>query len=85
MAQNEKLPKLNIMILGKTGVGKSTLINSLFGENLAVTGFGRPVTQDIRKFETEDCPISYLRYSRYGTGWTAFGREFVERYHQAYS
>ncbi|MDD6630030.1 MAG: 50S ribosome-binding GTPase [Faecalibacterium sp.] len=58
MAQNEKLPKLNIMILGKTGVGKSTLINSLFGENLAVTGFGRPVTQDIHKFETEDCPIS---------------------------
>ena len=58
MAENNKLPKLNIMILGKTGVGKSTLINSLFGENLAVTGFGRPVTQDIRKFETEDCPIS---------------------------
>ena len=58
MAENNKLPKQNIMILGKTGVGKSTLINSLFGENLAVTGFGRPVTQDIRKFETEDCPIS---------------------------
>ena len=38
MAENNKLPKLNIMIVGKTGVGKSTLLNSLFGENLASYG-----------------------------------------------
>lgn len=58
MGQNEKLPKLNIMVVGKTGVGKSTLLNSLFGENLAITGNGKPITQKIRKFEPEGFPIS---------------------------
>ena len=58
MGQNEKLPKLNIMVVGKTGLGKSTLLNSLFGENLAITGNGKPITQKIRKFEPEGFPIS---------------------------
>lgn len=58
MAENNKLPKLNIMIVGKTGVGKSTLLNSLFGENLALTGSGEPITEKIHKFETEGFPIS---------------------------
>ncbi len=35
----------NILIAGKTGVGKSTLINSIFQGNLAETGQGKPVTQ----------------------------------------
>lgn len=58
MAENNKLPKLNIMIVGKTGVGKSTLLNSLFGKNLALTGSGEPVTQDIDKFAPEGWPIA---------------------------
>ena len=36
--------KLNIIVVGKSGVGKSTLINSVFREDLADTGIGRPVT-----------------------------------------
>ena len=54
----EKLPKLNIMILGKTGVGKSTLINSIFGDSLVRTGIGRPVTSDIVKVEKKDFPLA---------------------------
>lgn len=42
--------KLNIFILGKTGVGKSTLINAVFGQNFAQTGQGKPVTQDTKSF-----------------------------------
>ena len=45
------LRKLNILILGKSGVGKSTLINSVFREELADTGIGHPVTPKIREIK----------------------------------
>ncbi len=35
----------NVLIAGRTGVGKSTLINAMFQGNIAETGQGRPVTQ----------------------------------------
>ncbi|KZS22826.1 GTPase domain-containing protein [Wohlfahrtiimonas chitiniclastica] len=34
----------NIAIIGQTGVGKSSLINYLFGANVAAAGIGKPVT-----------------------------------------
>lgn len=40
----KNLNTLNIIVAGKTGVGKSTLINSVFKEKLAETGMGKPVT-----------------------------------------
>ena len=60
-AINEKiknLKKLNIVVVGKSGVGKSTLINSLFKGDFAKTGLGRPITQEIRKLEKKDYPLS---------------------------
>lgn len=38
--------KCNILIMGKTGTGKSTLLNYLCGTNIAQTGTGKPVTGD---------------------------------------
>nr|WP_233709675.1 GTPase [Helicobacter salomonis] len=35
---------LNVLVAGGTGVGKSTLINVVFGEEMARTGQGKPVT-----------------------------------------
>lgn len=52
------LTKLNVMILGKTGVGKSTLINNMFNEKMAETGVGKPVTMQIRKIEKPDFPLA---------------------------
>ena len=40
---------VNILIAGRTGVGKSTLINAVFQGNLATTGQGKPVTQETRE------------------------------------
>ena len=36
---------LNILLLGPTGVGKSTLINAIFKEDICPTGQGKPVTK----------------------------------------
>jgi GTP-binding protein EngB required for normal cell division len=54
----EELPKANIVITGKTGVGKSTLINAIFGEELSKEGTGRPVTQKISMYTNSDIPVA---------------------------
>jgi len=49
---------VNVLIAGRSGVGKSTLINAVFGENLATTGHGRPVTSETRAYSKEGFPIT---------------------------
>jgi uncharacterized protein (DUF697 family)/GTPase SAR1 family protein len=48
----------NVLIAGKTGVGKSTLINSVFQGRMVETGQGRPVTQYTRKITKDGIPVS---------------------------
>ena len=52
------LTHLNILITGKTGTGKSTLINNVFSEELASTGIGKPVTQEIKSFSKMGFPLT---------------------------
>jgi uncharacterized protein (DUF697 family)/predicted GTPase len=54
----DELKILNVMVLGKTGVGKSTLINNMFSAHLAETGVGKPVTKEIQKFEKPGLPLA---------------------------
>lgn len=53
-----EMGNVSILISGRSGVGKSTLINSVFQENLAETGQGRPVTQDTREITKEGIPVT---------------------------
>ncbi|MBE5939224.1 MAG: DUF697 domain-containing protein [Lachnospiraceae bacterium] len=52
------LKTLNIIVAGKTGVGKSTLINGVFRAELAETGIGKPVTEHMRKISKEGIPLN---------------------------
>jgi uncharacterized protein (DUF697 family)/GTP-binding protein EngB required for normal cell division len=47
-----KLGRFNLAVFGKTGVGKSTLVNAIFGDDVARTGIGAPVTQDSHLYLT---------------------------------
>lgn len=42
--------RFNMALFGKTGVGKSTLVNAIFGEYLAATGIGEPVTRSSQMY-----------------------------------
>ena len=54
----EQRGKVNIVVAGKTGVGKSTLVNAVFQGNLAETGDGRPVTKTTREIKKDGVPLS---------------------------
>ena len=54
----KNLNTLNFIVAGKTGVGKSTLINAVFRDNLAEEGIGKPVTKHMRKITKKDVPLA---------------------------
>ncbi|MCI1902875.1 MAG: 50S ribosome-binding GTPase [Enterococcaceae bacterium] len=56
-AEQGKMKAVNIIIAGKSGVGKSTLINAAFREHLADTGTGLPVTKEIKLIEKTGVPL----------------------------
>ena len=50
--------KFNIIIVGRTGVGKSTLINEIFQGRIAATGQGKPVTKETRLYTKKGIPLA---------------------------
>jgi len=54
----KKMNRLSIINIGKTGVGKSTIINAVFCNDLAKTGIGKPVTQHCESYSLPDSPIT---------------------------
>jgi len=55
-----KRGRVNIVIAGRSGVGKSTLVNAVFHGRIADTGQGRPVTREAREYTKDGVPVSIL-------------------------
>lgn len=51
---------VNIVIAGQTGVGKSSLVNAVFGAQFAQVAAGRPVTRKAEWFTSPDMPLRLL-------------------------
>ncbi len=51
------LPTANILVAGITGTGKSTLVNAIFGDEMAATGTGQPITKEIKSYGNNDIPV----------------------------
>ena len=56
----QELKKLNYIVIGTSGVGKSTLINEIFGEKLAKEGSGKRATTQNQKYESKLVPFISL-------------------------
>lgn len=51
------LRKPNVLVTGITGAGKSSIINAVFGKNVAKTAAGYPVTQHFVKYSSDDMRV----------------------------
>ncbi len=65
--------RYNAVFVGKTGVGKSALINYLYGDKIRETGVGKPITQ--RGFHCVDFEINGLPVRLFDSWGLEEGRE----------
>lgn len=49
--------KPNILICGASGVGKSSVVNELFGEEVAEVGEGKPITKGINEYKDDGLDV----------------------------
>lgn len=59
-ATSDQWGRINLAVFGKTGVGKSTLINAFFGRDVAATGIGHPVTGAEHMYTLDDGSLGLL-------------------------
>ena len=53
-------PRGNVLVIGGSGVGKSTLINAVIGEEVAHTSWGKAGTEELRVYEDESIPFRLI-------------------------
>jgi predicted GTPase len=81
---SSKTHKPNILLLGGSGAGKSSLVNAVFGKPLAEIGEGKPITQQYTKFSGSDSPVVIydskgIEHGYVETGFIADTKKFFKK------
>ena len=61
------MTNLNIVVAGKAGAGKSSLLNYLVGNEIFETGVGLPVTKDYFDVHPYKDPLTGIQYNLFDT------------------
>lgn len=59
-AATRGIKRPNILLLGKTGAGKSSLVNMVFGSNLADVGHVAPLTRGFHEYSLPAVPVNII-------------------------
>ncbi len=73
----KEVKKPNILIVGATGVGKSTIVNQVFGESIVDTGSGKPITRGVNKVDMANKPVNL-----YDTEGFEIGKDKEKRFQE---
>ncbi|MET4224727.1 GTPase [Oerskovia enterophila] len=70
--------RFNLAIAGGTGVGKSSLLNAVFGEDRAATGIGLPVTRGIHYYVNHDKTLGIWDFEGFEVGTALTPAQMVQ-------
>lgn len=79
------MKNINVIVMGKTGSGKSTLINSIFKEEVAPTGVGKRITIENKLYSkkmmlsNDDGSKKYYMFNMYDTVGLEIDNEITEK------
>lgn len=70
----------NILILGQTGVGKSSLINTIFEKNIAAVSNTKAQTRGFHVYSDKDVPVNIIDSEGYELEKSADFKKMIEEY-----
>ena len=76
---NSALGRVNIALYGATGAGKSSLVNAIFGADVAPTGIGEPVTAETALYVNSTGTLGIYDGAGFELGGGSLSRNVLNR------